>query len=139
MKKSAYLTALFLALILSLSFSVTQSRAAEKIYRMSGEITAIDLRHNTVVVEGILGDEPYTVDGPLSSKAVLKKDGKSVPLVDFRKGDRVMVKWKVTEQRHVVLMLKSRISTLPSAKRLPSEAGKVLAWDEIWPLPEGVE
>ena len=139
MKKSPYLVTLFFALILSLSFSVTQSRAGEKIYRMSGEITAIDLRHNTVVVEVPLGDKPCTVAGPLSSKAVLKKDGKSVVLADFRRGDRVLVKWKVTEQGHVVLLLECRTYTLPSAKRLPSEAGKVLAWDEIWPLPEGVE
>ena len=29
--------------------------------------------------------------------------------------------------------------TLPSARRLPSGAGRNLAWDEIWPLPEGIE
>ena len=139
MRRSGCVITLSLGLIFSFSFSGTACLAGGKIYEMGGEITAIDLEHNTVVVEVPLGERLYTVGGPLSSKAVLKKDGKLAVLADFRRGDRVVVKWKVTAQGHVALLLKSRTHTLPSSKSLPSEAGKVLAWDETWPLPEGVE
>lgn len=108
MKKSGYFIAMILAVMLFLSFSPSQSLADQKIYKMGGEITAIDLGHNTVIVEVPLGEELYTVGGPLSSDAVLKKGGQAVGLADFRRGDQVIVKWKVTEQGHVILELKSK-------------------------------
>jgi hypothetical protein len=102
-----YFMVLLLAATFFLSFSASQSLAAERVYRMSGEITAIDIAHNTVVVEVPLGDRLFTIGGPLSSDAIVNKGGKLVGLADSRRGDRVTVKWKVTEHGHVILMLES--------------------------------
>ena len=75
---------------------------------MSGEITAIDLNYKTVVIEVPLGERMFTVGGPFSSEAVLKRGGLLVDLADFQVGGRVIVEWKVTEQGHLILVLKAR-------------------------------
>ena len=106
MKRLPYFTTLVLAVIFSLSFSGAQSWAGEKKYKMTGDITAIDLSHNTVVIEVPLAGKMFTVGGPLSSKAVLKKGGQSVGRADFQVGDRVTVIWEATEQGHLILSLK---------------------------------
>jgi len=111
MKRSACLMTLVLAVMFFLSFSGGQAWAHERIYRMSGDITAIDLKYNTVVVEVPLAGKTFTVGGPLSSKAVLKKDKRSVGLEDFRVGDRVTVKWEATEQGHIILSLNAKRSS----------------------------
>lgn len=108
MKGQGYFIVLVLAGLFFLSFSASHCWAVEKIYQMGGEITAVDLYHNTVVVEVPLGEELYTVGGTVSPTAVLKKGGKSVGLAHFRRGDRVIVKWEVAERGHIILMLKSR-------------------------------
>ena len=108
MKRTPYFIPLVLAVIFSLSFSGAQSWAGGKKYKMTGDITAIDLAHNTVVIEVPLAGKMFTVGGPLSSKAVLKKGGQSVGLADFRVGDRVIVIWEATEQGHLILSLKAR-------------------------------
>ena len=107
MKRLAYLVTLVLAVIFFLSFSVTQSLAGKRTYRMFGEITAIDLAYNTVVVEVPLEGKMATVGGPLASDAVLKKAGQPVGLTGFQIGDEVWVKWKLTEQGHRILSLKA--------------------------------
>jgi hypothetical protein len=115
MKRSAYLMTLVLAVMFFLSFSGSQSWAGERIYQMSGDITAIDLDYHTVVVEVPLGEKTFTVGGPLSLKAVLKRDSKSVSLEDFRVGDRVTVKWEANEQGHIILSLNAK-QTLETEK-----------------------
>jgi hypothetical protein len=51
---------------------------------MAGDITAIDLKYNTVLVEVPLAGKTFTVGGPLSSKAVLERGGQSAALLDYR-------------------------------------------------------
>ncbi len=108
MKRSPYFTTLLLAVIFSFSFSGAQSWAGEKKYRMTGDITAIDLTHNTVVIEVPLAGKTFTVGGALSSEAILKRGGQSVGLADFQVGDRVIVIWEATEQGHLILSLKAK-------------------------------
>ena len=109
MKRSAYLMTLVLAVMFFLSFSSAQSWAGKKIYQMTGDISAIDLAYNTVVVKvPLAGEKTFIVGGPLSSGAVLKKGSKPVNLEDFRVGDRVTVKWESTEQGHVILSLNAK-------------------------------
>jgi len=108
MNRSPYFTTLVLAVIFSISFSGAQCWAGERKYKMTGDITAIDLTHNTVVIEVPLAGKMFTVGGPLSSKAILKKGGQSVGLADFRVGDRVIVIWESIEQGHLILSLKAR-------------------------------
>jgi len=55
-----------------------------------------------------LGEKLFTVGEPLPSDAVLIKGRKSVGLVAFRTGDRVTVKWEVTEHGQGILMLRSK-------------------------------
>ena len=107
MRRSGYFITLVLAVILSLCFSGTQSLADEKIYQMSGEISAIDLDLNTVVIEVPLGERLFTIGGPLSYDAVLKRGGQSVGLGDFRRGDQVTVKWEATARGHLIRSLKA--------------------------------
>jgi hypothetical protein len=52
-----------------------QARADEKIYLMTGKITAINLNSNIVVIEVPLEKGLFIVGGPLSSTATLKKGG----------------------------------------------------------------
>jgi hypothetical protein len=54
------------------------------------------------------GRKKFTVGGPLSSGAVLKKGNTSASLSDFSEGERVDVKWRSTDKGHVIEMMKSR-------------------------------
>ena len=51
MKKSVIFVTLILTVIISISLHPAQGLAAEKVYEMVGDITAVDLVHNTVVIE----------------------------------------------------------------------------------------
>lgn len=108
MKRSSYIVTLGLAIILTLSFYGGKSWAGERIYLMTGDITAIDLKYNTVVIEVPLAGKTFTVGGPLSSEAVLERGGQSATLADFQVGDRVTVKWEATGQGHVILLLRAK-------------------------------
>lgn len=108
MRRSGYVTALVLTVIFSFSIACGHSWAGERIYQMTGDITAIDLEYNTVVVEVPLAGKSFTVGGPLSSEAVLRRDAQTADLSDFHIGDRVIVRWKATEQGHVILSLRAK-------------------------------
>lgn len=108
MKKSGSVIVTFLTILLVLYLFGTQSTAGEKIYQMRGEITAIESVHNTVVIEVPMGKRMFTVAGPLSSEAVLKRGERVVGLTDFVVGDEVTVKWRATEKGHVIEMLKGK-------------------------------
>ena len=75
---------------------------------MRGVITNIDSANNAVVVQVILGERPFTVDGPLCSGVVLKRGRASANLADFVVGDQVTVKWKATDEGHIIQMLEAR-------------------------------
>ena len=82
-----------------------ESWAGEKKYRMMGDLKAIDLRYHTAVIEIPIKEKTFTVGGPLSSKAILKRGDQSVELADFRAGDRAIVIWESTKKGHVILSL----------------------------------
>ena len=108
MRRSVWFATVVLAAIFLLCFSGSQSLAGEKVFKRAGEITAIDLDHNTVIVEVPVGKRLFTVGRPLSPEAVLKRGGQSVGLADFRTGDRVTVTWEATERGHLILSLKAK-------------------------------
>jgi hypothetical protein len=108
MKKLSFLGALVLFMVLSLLFSVANSRAGEKIYKMTGNIAAIDQAYNTVVIEVPIRGKTFTVGGSLAPNAVLEKSGQSVHLADFLAGDRVVVTWRQTESGHLILSLTAK-------------------------------
>jgi len=108
MKRSVWFAPLVVAVIFLLCFSGGQSLAGEKVFKMAGEIAAIDLGHNTVVVEVPVGGRLFTVGGPLSPGAVLNRGGQSVGLADFRTGDRVTVTWEATEKGHLIVSLNAK-------------------------------
>ena len=108
MKRSVWFATVVLAVTFLLCVSGGQSLAAEKVFKRAGEIAAIDLDHNTVVVEVPVGKRLFTVGGPLSPEAVLQRGGQSVGLADFRTGDRVTVTWETTERGHLILSLKAK-------------------------------
>jgi len=106
MKKSGCLIVVFLTVALTMCLFVTQGTAGEKIYIMKGEITAIESAYNTVVIEVPMGKRMFTVAGPLSSEAILKRGGHRVDLTDFVVGDEVTVKWRATDKGHIIETLK---------------------------------
>ena len=109
MKRERIRVALTLILIFSLCLLGVESIAAENEYKMGGEITAIEKDYNTVVIEVLLGnDRLFTVGGPLSEGAVLKKDGQTVSLSSFAVGDKVTVLWRATEKGHIIDRLETR-------------------------------
>jgi hypothetical protein len=108
MRRPVWFATVVLAAIFLLWFPGSQPLAAEKVFKMAGKIAAIDLDHNTVIVEVPVGERLFTVGGPLSPEAVLKRGGQSVGLADFRTGDRVTVTWEATERGHLILSLKAR-------------------------------
>lgn len=79
-----------------------------KIFVMSGTLTAAVPQYNTAVIECPVGGQMFTVAGPLAQKAVLKKGGKSVQLGDFKEGEKIKVKWQATEDGHLILMLAAK-------------------------------
>jgi hypothetical protein len=93
MTRALYVIALVFGITVSLSFT-TQSVAGEELYKMTGHITAIDLEYRTVVIEVPMVGKPFTVGGPLASRAVLKKGDISVDLGDLQVGDQVVVTWR---------------------------------------------
>lgn len=108
MKRSAYIITFVLAVIFSLSSYGAHCWAGERIYEMPGDITAIDLGFNTVVVEVPIAGKSFTVGGPLSPDASLKRGGRTIRLSDFRVGDRVIIKWNATEKGHIILALNAK-------------------------------
>jgi hypothetical protein len=59
MKRSYFI--IVLAIVFSLSLFGAQSWAGERIYQMVGDITAIDLEYNTVVIKVPLAGTTFTV------------------------------------------------------------------------------
>lgn len=80
----------------------------DKIFVMSGTLTAAVPEYNTAVIECPVGGQIFTVAGPLTQKAALKKGGKSAKLQDFKAGEKVKVKWQATENGHLILMLAAK-------------------------------
>ena len=87
---------------------VLLAAAATKTYQMTGKITAIELASRTVVVEVPVGKGMFTVGGPLSAKAAVRKQGRTAQLQDFKVGDRVTVEWRAATEGHVIDRLEVR-------------------------------
>ena len=64
--------------------------------------------YNTVVIEVPVQGRLFTVAGPLSSEAILRKSGRPATLTDFVIGDQVTVKWRATDKGHIIEMLEAR-------------------------------
>jgi hypothetical protein len=72
-------------------------------YNMTGKISAIDLSHQTVVIQcPLASNQIFTVGGPLAPGAKMSKNMKKADLNDFMVGERVTVKWHSTPQGHVI-------------------------------------
>jgi hypothetical protein len=102
MRKSNVLLFGLLAISMLFCISALVSAGEEWSYGMSGKITAIEPDNNTVVVEVIQGDDQFTVAGPLSSDAILKKSDELATLGDFSEGDSVTVYFYSTDEGHVI-------------------------------------
>lgn len=75
---------------------------------LTGQISAVDPDHSTVVVEVPVGDQKLTVGGPLAQDAQLRKDGSSADLKTFKVGDRVSVTWQRTDKGIAIHRLVAR-------------------------------
>ncbi len=84
--------------LMAFSFAPTAMAAQPKVYTHSGEISAIDLQHGTVVVEVPVEQGTMTVGGPLIPEAALRKDGKKADLNDFSVGENVQISWEKTDE-----------------------------------------
>jgi hypothetical protein len=100
-KRSFFWVGIAAAIILAMGAAI-QASAEENSYLMTGEITAIDMSFDTVVIEAPLGADSFTVGGPLSPDARVIKNGRSADLSDFTVGDKVSVVWRATASGHVI-------------------------------------
>lgn len=75
--------------------------------QMWGHITAIDTAANTVVIEVQYGRAQFTIRGPLSAEAVVKKGGQTVALSALQVGDEVRVHWEQTASGHLITLLEA--------------------------------
>lgn len=76
------------------------------VYKMTGEITAIEPSDKTIVVEvPMQGGKVFTVGGALATNAIVRKGDHSATLADFSQGEEVTVEWKSIETGHLILML----------------------------------
>jgi hypothetical protein len=87
---------------------MTLATAAARAGQGSGTVAAIEPAARTVVIELSQGKETFTVIGPLSPKAVVKKGGKTAQLDDVHVGDQVRVTWHHTVQGHEIAYLEAR-------------------------------
>lgn len=101
-----------LSLLLGISlfcvFLMTASPAvaASEVYTNRGMLSAVDLDHETVVVEVPVKSGLMTVGGTLTNGADLKRGGRPAKLNDFVKGEEVVVRWQYTETGHRILGLR---------------------------------
>jgi hypothetical protein len=107
MNRAPCIIALVLAVTCSLCFA-NPSGAGERLYKMTGDITAIDLKYHTVVIEVPMVEKTFTVGGSLAPEVVLQKGGHSVGLADFQVGDQVVVTWEHTNEGHLILSLTAK-------------------------------
>jgi hypothetical protein len=77
--------------------------AASHVYTNRGDISAIDVDYETIVVEVPVSGQMMTVGGPLVPDADLKRGDRSVSLDDFSVGESVTVKWRYTDNGHRIL------------------------------------
>jgi hypothetical protein len=87
---------------------IALATAATRIASVTGTITALEPAVQTVVVEFPQRAQKFTVGGPLSPKAVVKKGGKTARLEDFHVGDQVRVSWIHTANGHEITHLEAR-------------------------------
>ena len=84
------------------------AHAEGQVHLMTGEISAIDMDYDTVVIEVPLGSQIFTVGGSLDSNVNLKKNGRLVSLHDFKVGESVKVRWRSTTKGHIIEALSVR-------------------------------
>ena len=105
----AGLILLILVAVLPLAPTVASAkRLGNRTYELAGIIKNVDEQFKTAVVECRRKGQTVTVGGPVSSQAVLEKEGIGVGLGDFYVGEKVVVRWRVTPKTHVILMLRGK-------------------------------
>jgi len=113
MKRSVLFLILAAGLLIFLILFAVKASAGKDVVKMVGEIAAVDLMHKTVVIEvpvgkAAFGEQLFTVGGPLSHDAEMKRGGRSATLEDFKVGDQVTVVWAPIETGHLILSLEAQ-------------------------------
>jgi len=105
-KKSLVLVTLGVAVTAWMLCFAVGTPFADKVYVMTGTLSAVDLDYNTAVIKVPIGNgKVFTVGGPLADNAVVKKGGQPALLQDLQVGEKVTVKWRSTDQGHLILAL----------------------------------
>jgi hypothetical protein len=108
MDKSSYPIITLLALAFGHYLLSSFALAADKVYMMRGEITAIERTSNEVAIVAQDKNNKFRLNATISPNGVLKKSRKGVSLGDFLIGDKVTVQWRTTDTGHFIVALKSR-------------------------------
>ncbi len=105
MKKN-WLVLVAAGMFLAALFLASGPTLADKVYVMTGTLSAVDLDCNTAVVRVPLsGGKIFVVAGTLAPDVVLKKGGLKARLEDFQPGEKVTVRWRSTTKGHEILAL----------------------------------
>jgi len=118
-KRSLDIVVITSGIIAGFLFLFAPATAAQKTSVGRGELRAVDILSQTVVVEVYLENRLLTVGGPLSKDAELKVDGAKSKLHAFSVGEVVTVGWRLTAEGHEITLLEaSRPAAMSSTKGL---------------------
>ncbi|MGD2268781.1 MAG: hypothetical protein PVI06_00160 [Desulfobacterales bacterium] len=96
--KSAIFLGTFVLVLLIASLVL----AGDRVYSRGGKISAINLLDNVVVIEIPVPNDSMTVGGALAPNAKVTKGNRPATLDDFKVGETVNVRWRVTETGHTI-------------------------------------
>ncbi|MGD2270977.1 MAG: hypothetical protein PVI06_11305 [Desulfobacterales bacterium] len=102
MQKFKMKSAIFLGVLACVLLMTSTALTAERVYTGQGEIAAINLKDDVVVVEIPVPHDSMTVGGPLAPHAKVTQGNQPASLADFEVGETVTVRWRVTERGHII-------------------------------------
>lgn len=108
MKRQYRFPAVIFCLVFLVCLSTVVAHSENRIHTMTGKISALNLPHDTVVIQVPLGSQMFTVGGPIDADATLTKNGRSVELKDFNVGETATVTWRTTLSGHQIQSLTVR-------------------------------
>jgi len=74
---------------------------------LSGTISDIDILSRTLTVEATFGKKHFSVRGYISAHTVFKKGNRLSKLEDFFVGDRVVVKYQISNKGDIIEAIES--------------------------------
>ena len=108
MKKLTLAFMIFLITFLFLLNLNSCSNANRGTILQEGKITTIDPVLHKVYVEVPIGLRPYVIMGEVNSGTAYLKNGYPARLSDFSEEEPVLVQWRYTKNRQIIVMIEAK-------------------------------